>query len=248
MTEGIGTAQGQYQEVRAVFFDLYNTLARFWPPREQVQAGVCTELGLEVGPSGLMKGYAAADAYLAQENARWPIRARSPEEALAFWARYEQLVLLGAGLEVGEALAAKVWQRVRQQRYDLVLFEDVLLSLDRLKAAGIVLGVLSNINRDGAKLSDSLGLAGHINFLVTSQEVGSEKPHPPMFLVALERAGVQAGQVLHVGDQWDSDVVGAQGVGIRAVLMDRYGAARERQGIATVHNMAELEALLGLTQ
>jgi FMN phosphatase YigB (HAD superfamily) len=51
--------------------------------------------------------------------------------------------------------------------------------------------------------------------------VGSDKPHPPIFHTALKRAGVPPSEALHVGDQYRIDVVGAQGVGIQALLLDR---------------------------
>ena len=40
--------------------------------------------------------------------------------------------------------------------------------------------------------------------------------------MALERAGVSAAEAVHVGDQYNIDIVGAQGVGISPVLLDRH--------------------------
>jgi putative hydrolase of the HAD superfamily len=66
-----------------------------------------------------------------------------------------------------------------------------------------------------------LGIADLVDFTVTSAEVGSEKPQPPIFLKALSRAGVEPGEAIHVGDQYQNDVVGARNVGINPVLLDR---------------------------
>ncbi|MCS7207533.1 MAG: HAD-IA family hydrolase [Dehalococcoidia bacterium] len=230
--------------IRAVFFDLYNTLARFWPPREEVQAHAAATVGLQVSPEGIARGYAQADAYLTRENARWPLRLRPPEEVDKFWAEYERLILAGAGVQVDAETALKVWRAVRALPYDLALFPDVLPGLRLLRERGLVLGVLSNINRDGPALLNGLGLAGAVDFLVTSREVGVEKPHPRIFQEALRRAGVQPHEALHVGDQVESDVVGAQGVGIHPVLMDRYGHLVAPEGVPVVRSVAEVAELL----
>ena len=54
--------------IKAVFFDFYNTVGRFWPPREELQATACGEFGIEVTPDGVDVGYSLADAYMAREG------------------------------------------------------------------------------------------------------------------------------------------------------------------------------------
>ena len=56
-------------ETKAVFFDMYNTLAGFRPSRYEVQSEACREFGIEVTPAGIVQGYAAADAYMTEQNA-----------------------------------------------------------------------------------------------------------------------------------------------------------------------------------
>ena len=237
---------GYFTGVRAVTFDLFDTLARFWPPREQIQAQACSVFGIEVTPEGIDRGYALADAYMARENAGGvPVRMRSPEATAAFFAEYERLVLHGAGVEVSRAMAWRVWQEVRKIRYDLALFDDVLPSLRRLKELGLALGLISNINRTGPDLLQSLGLEGALDSAVTSREVGAEKPHAPIFLAALERLGATPAEAVHVGDQYASDIAGALGVGMRAVLIDRYGTAPPVEGVVSVSSLTEVVGLFG---
>ena len=238
--------QGDFAGVRAVTFDLFDTLARFWPPREQIQSQALRAFGIEVTPEGVDRGYALADAYMARENATaTPVRMRSPEDTAAFFSEYERLVLHGAGVEVSRELAWRVWQQVRTIRYDFALFDDVLPSLRRLRERGLALGLISNINRTGPDLLQSLGLEGVLNSAVTSREVGAEKPHAPIFLAALERLGATPAESVHVGDQYASDIVGALGVGMGVVLIDRYGTAEAVEGVARVGSLAEVVGLLG---
>ncbi len=237
------TTRKQLHGVRAVFFDLFNTLVRFWPPRDQVQAEACKDFGITVAPAGIDRGYALADALMAQQNASaTPLRTLTPEQTQAFFARYEQLILHGAGAEVDLALAERIWQRVRQARYSMVLFDDVLPAMARLKQRNLTLGVISNLNRPSAALAQELGLDGAVHFVVTAHETRAEKPDPAMFMAALARAGVSPGEAVHVGDQIASDVEGARAVGIQPVLMDRYrtGGAAD---CPIVHTMQEVEEL-----
>lgn len=62
----------------------------------------------------------------------------------------------------------------------------------------------------------SLGLTDLINHLVTSEEVGAEKPDPRMFAAGLAKLGVEAAGAMMIGDDYDKDVRGAERCGLRA--------------------------------
>jgi len=70
--------------------------------------------------------------------------------------------------------------------------------------------------------------------------VRSEKPHPLIFLAALDSAGVEAEESVYVGDQYSCDVVGARGVGMKPVLVDRYDLFPEITDCARIRSLAEL--------
>lgn len=207
--------------IRAAFFDLYNTLVRFEPPRQVLQALGCAEFGIHIEPEAIRRSYWVADDFMSLENARFSIQQRSAEERRQFWAEYEATLLRAAGAEVSTELAGQVFTRIRQIDRRLVLFDDVLPTLDAVKSRGLVLGLLSNLDQGVEELCRELGLDRYLDFCLVSLEVGAEKPHPPIFLTALERAAVDASEALHVGDQYHSDVVGARGVGISPLLLDR---------------------------
>ena len=230
--------------IKAVFFDLYGTLAGFSPSRYQIQATACADFGIQVTPESILRGYALADAYMAEQNAVRPLRERSREGQNQFFAEYERLVLQGAGVEVSGERALEIWRRVRQVPYQLTRFDDVVPALEVLRSQGLTLGLISNMNRDGAELTRELGLAPYLDFAVTSIEVGAEKPHPPIFLAALEKAGAAPHEAVHVGDQLTSDVEGARGVGINPVLLDRDGNHTAIKGCPRIESLVELPELV----
>ena len=62
--------------------------------------------------------------------------------------------------------------------------------------------------------------------IIVSQRVGTIKPHPAIFAAALVQLGdPPASLVLHVGDDWAADVVGAKDAGWRAAWLT--GGARD---------------------
>jgi FMN phosphatase YigB (HAD superfamily) len=61
-----------------------------------------------------------------------------------------------------------------------------------------------------------LNIDAFIDSLVTSEEVGSEKPNPQVFLLALKKLGVQAHEAIMVGDHEIKDILGAEKIGIKA--------------------------------
>lgn len=69
-----------------------------------------------------------------------------------------------------------------------------------------------------------LGLDDLVDFCVVSGEVGFWKPDPRIFVEALRRGGVEAGDAVFVGDSAEHDVAGAQAAGIRSIWVDRTGA------------------------
>lgn len=227
---------------KAVFFDWFNTLAFYHPPREGIHAAACRKLGIEVSEERIRRSLPAADQFFMEENARSPVEKRSPEERAQVYAQYEKRMLSGAGVEVSDELALRIMQEASKsfQGLAFALYDDVLPTLELLKQRGLILGLISNIERDMDPVCAELGLAPYLDFMVTSREVGADKPRPPIFLAALEKAKVEASEAIHVGDQYHSDVVGALGVGIRPVLLDRYDLFPQVTDCPKIKSLAEI--------
>ena len=230
--------------IKAISFDFYNTLVKFWPPLDEIQQAACLELGINVSKSGIDQGYAVADVYFNQENANGPIALRTEGERLDFFARYEQMILESAGVPVSLDLARQIWAIAISVPKDFTPFEDVIPALDALKNKGYRLGVLSNLRRDMQELCRKLGFADYLEFFISSADAGAEKPHPPIFLAALKQMSAQPGETVHVGDQYCSDVLGARAVGMHTVLIDRGGWNETVGDCPKISSLSELTGLL----
>ena len=80
--------------------------------------------------------------------------------------------------------------------------------------------------------------------LVVSEEVGISKPDPRIFVVALERAGVEAPEAVMVGDSWANDVEGARAAGIRPVWFNRDGQTPPDPSVEVIESLEPTEAVL----
>jgi len=227
--------------IKAVFFDLYGTLAGFDPPREEVQTQALESFGFTATKQGIALGYVSADDWMSQVNASdTPLSRLQGQEHDHFFAEYQRLIMKGAGIDVGMDTAGQVWAKVQQIPYSFAAFDDTLPVLDMLKLRELTLGLISNIGRDIHEMCESLSLAPYLDFTVTSTEVGIGKPHPPVFLKALERAGVAPNEAIHVGDSYRSDVEGARGVGIRPLLLDRDGVMTDVTDCPRIGSLIEV--------
>jgi len=230
--------------IKAVFFDWFNTLARYNPPREELQSQALQEYGIHISPQKIIPGLLVADKDYFETNASYPIRQRSPEEQAEIYTRYQSAVLTGAGIDVPAEPGAllKIIGRVQQlsQGLDFVLFDDVLPTMTTLKGRNFTIGLLTNLDRDMKPICRRLGIESYIDLVVTSGEVGVDKPQPPIFLAALQRAGVSATEAVHVGDHYVLDVMGARGVGITAILIDRYDVYPEVEDCPRIISLTEV--------
>lgn len=121
-------------------------------------------------------------------------------------------------LEVNALLEAYNWQP-----FDgIKAFDDVLEVLPDFQKNGLQLGVITNAFQAMAMRDRELAAVGLLDYFngcrFSAADVGYLKPHPSIFETALQCLGVSADEVVFVGDSLQADVVGAQSVGMKAVL------------------------------
>jgi 2-haloacid dehalogenase len=101
----------------------------------------------------------------------------------------------------------------------LTPFPDVVAALEKLRASGYKLAILSNGDRDMLAAA-----APHIGFafdrVVSVQEAGYFKPHWKTYAKAEELIGVERTSILFVANH-AFDCIGAKAYGMRTVFIDR---------------------------
>ncbi|MEO6418395.1 MAG: HAD-IA family hydrolase [Polyangiaceae bacterium] len=117
----------------------------------------------------------------------------------------------------------KLWEdHVRWNLYSLVP-EGLGDALDRVRAAGVKVAIISNSEGMLARLFEQLKISSHFDLIVDSGIFGVEKPDPRIFQVALDEFATPAGKALHLGDTYATDVLGAQAAKVRTALIDPHG-------------------------
>jgi putative hydrolase of the HAD superfamily len=112
---------------------------------------------------------------------------------------------------------------------------DVIPTLTKLRERGLKMALVSNTLIPGFVLDKHLQMHDLLEFFpvrVYSSALGVCKPHPRIFEAALDQVGVNARDALFVGDVVRKDIVGAQRVGMRAVL-------RKPQAVNGHHRVAD---------
>ena len=79
--------------------------------------------------------------------------------------------------------------------------------------------------------------------VVSADTARAYKPHREIFDEALRLSGCMPDEVVHIGDSYDTDVVGARSAGIRPVLLLR-GHERRCDNIDTVNDLSQALELL----
>jgi putative hydrolase of the HAD superfamily len=173
----------------------------------------------------------AVDAWLQQhhpEVARvWPIeamrelRARVAAERLDLahdFTTQRQLTMQQAfaACDIDAAPIEALWEIYFAARNRVELYPDSLPALQRITARW-PLASLTNGNADLERVGIHMHFAHHI----CARDSGVAKPDPRIFLAAAERLGVAPGQILHVGDDPEMDMVGARDAGLRTAWINR---------------------------
>ena len=124
---------------------------------------------------------------------------------------------------------------------DIQLFDDVLPALNALRG-DYTMGLLSN----GNTYPERCGLEGFFQFVVFAQDYGIQKPDPRLFEIAIEHAGCAKQQLLHVGDSFQNDIIGAKQAGVRSIWLNRQGENKEtgKQHDFAISSLRELTGLL----
>jgi HAD superfamily hydrolase (TIGR01509 family) len=98
-------------------------------------------------------------------------------------------------------------------------------ALANLRELGLRLGCVSNAFM-GARVLHAImeerGLGPHLEMTISSCEFGWRKPHPSIYEAAVAAMGVDASEVIFVGDRVEQDVVGPAKLGMRSVLTLQY--------------------------
>jgi HAD superfamily hydrolase (TIGR01549 family) len=215
-------------KTKGVFFDLGGTLLVM--RRDRIFRQVLAEEGLEVSLERVHSAYVRVELWWLSV---YGSRRMTPEQTTQAYTNLDAKVfsdLFPRGtLEEAKRISVRNRERWPQLEKDipLELYPDSVPLLEKLSGDGFVMALVSNAPPDTGKAVDALGLPRYLKTVIISGVVGYSKPNPEIFRIALRQSGVRPDETIHIGDLYESDVVGARNAGIEGILIDREGNQAE---------------------
>jgi len=208
---------------RIVTFDCYGTLIDW----ESGIAGAFRDAGVSAARDAVLRAYAEHE----------PVAERPPfrpyREVLADVA---QRVAHALGRELDDA------RFLAESLPSWMPFPDTNAALERLRAAGHRLGILSNVDDDLLAATRRHFTVG-FDLIVTAQQVRSYKPGHAHFLAA--RNAIGGAPWLHAAESNFHDIVPANALGIENAWINRRGAPMLPGGAPALGEFRDLAALAG---
>jgi putative hydrolase of the HAD superfamily len=241
--------------IHAVTFDYWNTLVataadRVYERRVKDWRDLLAGAGHEITDDALGRAFAGS-----WDSFRTAWRANRQFQTADGVDRALELLELRVETDVREILIDTYGDTASSA--DLTLAPHLTPALDRLRAAGVRIGIICDVGMTpGPVLRDNLdhlGVLEYFDHTSFSDEVGTYKPDPAIFEHALAGLGADPARTAHVGDLRRTDVAGARAAGWISVryagLYDDDGgddAIPHVEADHVIHDHAELPGVLGL--
>ena len=209
------------ESVVAVGFDGYGTIFNFTEPDFiATMAEICDQQGLDADAADIWRRFLRASYLLRTEHHHDPIYRRYDEA----WAIQFERVFKRLGL-AGDAWTAA--NHLKQRLADAPAFDEAYAVLDALRPH-YRLALLSNADDDFLHAClDRNGL--EFEAVVTSEQAGSIKPNPEIFLHLARLLDLAPDSILYVGDNPIPDVLGPSRAGMKSAWVNRFGLRKTRR-------------------
>jgi FMN phosphatase YigB (HAD superfamily) len=105
---------------------------------------------------------------------------------------------------------------------NMVCFEGVEDFIIWNKTNDIKIGILTDYETEYQIIKlEKLGLLSYIDNIVTSEEVGIEKPSVNMFSQMLRKMNLSCDEVIMIGDNYEKDIIGALNIGVKSYWFNK---------------------------
>ncbi len=203
--------------IRAITLDLDDTLWPFPPIGERIERVLHGWFERHAPRTAAQFSIPAMRRLRERVIERYPQRSHD-----ASWLRRKGIEIALAESGSDPTLADAAYDAFFAERNRVDFYDDARDALARLSAR-LPICALSNGNADLA----AIGIDRHFSHRITAREFGRGKPYAAIFHHACEQLGFAPGDVLHVGDDVEADVVGAHRAGLMTCWLHR-DDARER--------------------
>ncbi len=206
----------EVSKIKAISLDLDDTLWPIWPVIERAEKALLNWLSDNAPMTAAMFSSPSALREIREYMANVMLKQRPDMRHDVSAIRKESIRLALYRAKENPLLAEAAYEVFFAERNRVVLYDDALPALQNLSARYPLIA-LSNGN---AQL-DLVGLQSYFKASLSAKEFGANKPDPRIFVAAAQKLGLQAHEVLHIGDDAALDVIGALGAHMQAVWLNR---------------------------
>jgi len=227
---------------RHIFFDLDRTLWDFDTNSKEALSEIYTDFQLE--REGVIDAVSFINVYTGINEQLWKAyRLGNIHKALLRSLRFSKtLEHFGCrNNELGVSLGNRY---VELSPMKTALMPHTLEVLDHL-AGRYKLHIITNgfDEVQGIKLRQS-GIAGFFQEVITSEMASARKPDPMVFKLAFAKTGSAAATSVMIGDDLDTDISGARGVGMDQVYFNPARKVHNEDVTFEIENLSELKLIL----
>ncbi len=226
------------RKIKVIFFDAGGTLFRPFPSVGEIYARAALPYGANYAPEALEAKFHQA---WKKRGGLSSLGTETNEEKERNWwhSLVREVFDSQGGVPRFDEFFA-VLHRSFEEKHLWEIYPEVLEVLVHLRKEKITLGIVSNWDLRLPRLVRNLGLEPYFDFLLSSSVCGATKPSEKIFKEALKQANASPEEAIHVGDTYEEDFVGADRLGIKALLLDRNGNGNSVPPEARIHSLAEL--------
>jgi putative hydrolase of the HAD superfamily len=205
--------------IKAVFFDFGGTLVYLSPSKEELFFKATRSIGLRLKRDEIKLAYRVVNYC----NKYSSVKIRDANERSRFYQEYNRQLCEVLGIsscfDTLHPIVASLFSNSKKWK----VFKDVLTVLPRLRKSRVMLSVVANWDANLGVLMEGLKIKHFFDLVVSSQELGIEKPDPEVFkrAVAMLPRAQKMSEVMYIGNEYELDIVGARAAGFVPVLIDR---------------------------
>ncbi|MFQ5670197.1 MAG: HAD-IA family hydrolase [Acidobacteriota bacterium] len=227
-----------------IFFDTAGTLLCPFPSVGRIYAAAGRPHGLEVEPKRIDGAFRTVWRKRMEESGDDLLRAgRNKDATREWWRGIVFQVLREVGFQGDREACFDACHKAFGKPSAWRIYDDVFPALEELRHRRASMGILSNWDYRLPSLLAGLGLVQYFEPILVSSLEGMRKPDPAFFKLAIQRAGVAPGAILHVGDQLALDLEPARRMGMQACLIDR--TRSKPRGRSLIHSLSEVARMFG---
>ena len=199
--------------IKAVILDLDDTLYAFEPLHEEAMERVCDYACKELGITA--QQFEEAYSFGKNETKRMLGDVASSHNRVLYCQK--ALEYLGVSVVPTSLRMYDIYWGTILER--MCLRDGAKEFLNRMHEQGVKVLICTDLTvHIQHRKIETLGIESDIDYLVTSEEAGREKPSLEIFTVCLAKLGLSAEEVCCIGDSLVRDVEGARAAGIQAIL------------------------------